>query len=229
MKASIKSLKIVMSLILLVIALLCSFNVSLAYFTANAEKNETIKFGDLNVRFSYRAIQGGGVQNIEGDVLELYSASGTIERGVPFQLSVTNGGDPIGAIVIQNTSNSCDCFVRFWIDAYIVDQYGEIIETTNYGKFFEVTDLISLVEKGNSTNNSAQTDSCYYYKRSLTTGESVNIITKLTLKDTLSESVPAQLLGEKVRLFVSFDTVQTANGAYLLEFNDEKGYLNSWS
>ena len=83
MKTNTKHLKLITTLIMLVVTVLCVVNASFAYFTALAEKNETIAFADLNVKFAYRNTVGGTIQTVDGDVLELYSATNTIKRETP--------------------------------------------------------------------------------------------------------------------------------------------------
>ena len=51
----------------------------------------------------------------------------------------------------------------------------------------------------------------------------------LTLTDTATENVPIEILGESLNIFISFEAVQSANGAFTQVFNDsEKGYFKSW-
>ncbi len=239
MKAGLKHLKVIASLILLVTALLCVINASFSYFTSTPQKSEEMSFTDLNVRFVYRNYNDqnapGGINQIEGDVLQLYPVDGTIERETPFEFSLTDGGDPIAALAIQNPSGSCDCYVRFWIDAYIVKKDGSLDKTTNYGKYFVLTDTVSVtipVTKGTVDNNSAGAEDCYYLNTALTAQDGIarNIGNKLTLTDARTENVPVEILGESLRIFISLEAVQSKHQAFKQAFNDaQRGYLNSWT
>ena len=224
MKQFNKHTKLFLSLILLVVAVLCVVNVTYAYFSSTSKTSGEAVLKDLNVQFVYQANSEDSYQANENEAtIELFSADGPIERGVPFNLSLTSGGDAINMLGIMSAVNDpMPSYVRFWIDAYVVNQDGTLNTTTNYGKYFIPSgDNVSL-----NSNSSSSSSWCYY---ATLTGMVTSLIgSRLTLTDLQGSPVPASLLGEKLKIFISFEAIQGANNAYLQEFDDEKGYCLDW-
>ena len=142
MKQQIKKSHILITLVLLILAVICVTNVTYSYFTATDEIDDNIGFGDLNVQFvySYSDFEFEETGENSGKI-ELYSATGPIAFGAPFDLgiAVTQGQNTtiqaIDYIAVKNLDNSSDCYARFWITAYIVR--GDVVDTTvDYGKYF---------------------------------------------------------------------------------------------
>lgn len=233
-----KKSKILITLVLLVLAVVCAVNVTYSYFTSTAIADGDIVFGDLNVRFAYRA--GDNILPTDKTTISLYPVSGTIEREVPFQLSLTEGGSAMENLIIQKYANTCACYVRFWVDAYVMDEVKNGDETTyvvnktvNYGRYFFLTANESYYTKsGGSVSDSW----CYFIVPKFPDNSSVSISlgNTLVLKDvsTLEEDkVPVTLLGEKLKITLTLEAVQSANKAYKSVFGDSGdiyGYYSSW-
>jgi len=234
MKQKTKSSSIIITLILLMLAVLCVTNVTYSYFTAQAKVEDETAFGDLNVRFVYQSTYGGSSIESPTGTIELFSSTGAIQQNVPFQFSLTQEGDPIYNLGIHNQSGSCDAYVRFWIDAFIVED-GEIKDNTNYGKYFFIADE-QLLEEGVITRSgsSVQDSSCYFFPKVLEPSISSprSIGTTLELRDvSATDTVPVAMLGVEMQITISFQAVQAANRAFESVFGaegDTKGYYTGW-
>ncbi len=240
MKQKKKYLNAFTTLVLLVLALLCFTNVTYSYFTATENKEGNVQFGNLNVRFVYIETSGGSIKYANSDSIKLFSATGPIQREEEFTLSLTNGGAVINNLGIQNQAG-CACYVRFWIDAYIVKN-GVVNTDENYGKYFFLNDSV-LAADGRPVltreDSSVAGSWCYYFPHELTSSTAYRGIgNKLTLKDVPANGsipkaeVPVELLGQELQLTISFEAVQVANNAYLSVFGDQgdtKGYYTGWS
>ena len=242
MKQQIKTLNILITIVLCIVALLSLTNVTYSYFTANAqitnEKNGQVndKFDNLDVKFAYKKDN----QNIEvatTNSIVLYSAGGPIQREVAFEFALTQGGKAIYSLSIINT-DGCDCYVRFWIDAYVVKN-GVADKTENYGKYFflddsaidpETEEKVFTREGGSLGNNSW----CYFFTGALPSNLSDGRLIGNTLRlDDVSatDEVPVDLLGEELQITISLEAVQAANDAYLYVFgktDDTMGYYTGW-
>lgn len=226
MKQINKHSKLILSLIMLVVAVLCAVNVTYSYFTSVSQTNGEAVLKDLDVKFIYQEVSGGSYLSKTNEAtIELFSASGPIERNVAFKLSFTSGGTAIHNLgIMRKDSTSATSYVRFWIDAYISDKDGNLNTTTNYGKYFIPT---ARDQTNINTNSSSSSSWCYYTKLIYQTP--VDIGNELTLSDLPGNPVPATLLGEKLKIYISFEAVQMANKAFLYEFDDEKGYSLNWT
>lgn len=216
--------KILMSLILLALAFFGVFNVTYSYFTSTAFKDGTLDFPDINVQFYYR--EAGDIVFLTTLSTQLYPLTTTIARGETFQVSSSPTSEAINAIGIQNMEGSCDVYIRFWLDAYIVDANGNPTSQTNYGKYFLFTELIDnsfIKNEGGSVAGSW----CYFILESQSAGDGAEFGNSLKL----SEDAPAEMLGKSIRINLSFEAVQQANQAYLSVFGQEgdtKGYFMGW-
>lgn len=230
MKQSSKTLNLIVTLTLLVLSIVCVCNVTFAYFTSINQTGGDINFPGLDVKFVYKETSNGVYKTAETNSLQLYSADGTITRGEAFQLSLTNGGAAIHSLGIQNMNNSCSAYVRFWIDAYPVDLEGNKDMSVNYGKYF----VLAESENYSNSKSSVANSRCYFGINVLNPDETtaLSLGNSLTLKDVSeSDAFPANLLGEKFQISISFEVVQSANKAYLStfgEYGDEKGYCTDW-
>ena len=238
MKQVNKKSSVFITLVLLILAVVCLYNVTYSYFTATSTISGDTTFGNLNVQFGCYDEDGNIIDVYSDSTLYLYSASGTIERGQPFQISLTSGGDAIQNLYVQNYTSNTMCYVRFWIDAYVVESStpnGDgttayvVDKTTNYGKYFLFTPNESVFTR---TGSSVSGSTCYFFKSALGLYAG-NIGNELTLTDlSETDTVPATLTGEQLQISISFEAVQRANNAYLSAFGeigDTKGYLTSWT
>lgn len=225
-KVSNKTSKLMASLILLVLAFLSVLNVTYSYFTSTASADGDLNFSDLDAYFSY-TIGSTTTQVSQTKALNLYSATGTIARNEAFQLSLTNGGTAISSLTISTTTTSCDAYIRFWVDAYLVTN-GSVDTSKNYGKYFLFKSNEEVYTKTNSSA-AAQGSWCYYSTYTIKGGSGLDLGNELTLTDLTGDSVPISILGEKMQITVSYEAVQKANKAYQSVFADTKGYCTDWS
>lgn len=228
MKQEIKKTNIFITLVLLVLAIVCVTNVTYSYFTATETKDDSGKFGNLNIQFVYML---GSTPNSEttsgGGKIELYSASGPIQRDVEFDLGVLvkNGNKEsvtaIDEVAVKNFSDSCDCYARFWIDAYIVKD-DVVDETINYGKYF-------FWKNNSMVYARSETSNYYYFVRPLAANDNVNYPINKTLKlqdVSTDDQVPVELLGEDLKIILNIQAVQKANGAYMEVFADDADHYD---
>lgn len=236
MKQHIKYSNIFITLVLLVLAVLCISNVTYSYFTTTSSKDGTAAFGDLNVRFLYKE-KDMSAKPAESGTIVLYSASGPIQTGVEFNLSTSASGPVLESLSIQNQTGSCNCFVRFWIDAYIV-RNSYVDKTINYGKYFfleEGKNSLNTGPRQTRTGGSVEGSWCYFFTEILKpSGTSSRTIgNKMVMNDvSAQDTVPLELLGQELQITISFEAVQVANSAYLKVFgsaSDAKGYYTGWS
>lgn len=229
MKQAKKHFNLFVSIALLLLAVVYLTNITYSYFTTSHNAGGSIVFSDLDVQFYYKetSLEDDAITK-EENTIELYSATSAISIGSPFQVALTAGGTAIYHIGFQATQNSCDAYVRFWIDAYIVKQDKTLDKTVNYGKYF----LLPQSELYTNTNSSVSTSSCYFGVQAITQRVGLVIGNTLTLTDLEGDPVPVEILGETIQITISFEAVQKANQAYLSAFgdvDDTKGYLKSWS
>lgn len=227
-----KNAKIITSLVLLVLAFLCSFSITSAYFTATASETGTLNFPNLDVRF----ITFDNNDDIPEDQLEtattqilLYPVGDSIPRGESFEFSLAENSDvPIKNLAIRNMSNSCEAYVRFWIDAYIVT--GNVAGGTNYGQYFTLAPNANISRGGGAGLNASEKDWCYYVIYSMLTTSGYNTI-NLGNTLTISEDIPDAVLGSQLKITLTVEAVQAANNAFSSEFGDAedvKGYYSQW-
>lgn len=217
--------KMLMSLILLAFAFFGVFNVTYSYFTSMAFGNGSLDFPDINVRFFYRETERSDIVTLTTLTTPLYPTASTIARGETFGISLSNTtGTPLNTIGIRNMEGSCEVYIRFWLDVYIVDANGNPTSQINYGKYFLFTEESSYItNEGGSVANSW----CYFAVESLLAGWNVGLGNSLML----SEEAPAELLGKSIKINLSFEAVQQANEAYRSVFGqseDTKGYYTRW-
>ncbi len=227
MKQSSKHFNIVVSLTLIVLAVVSAISVTWSYFTASTTKKGEMQFSDLQVQFAYyQSDDSGFATATEGTTIPLYVAKGeTVERNKPFELASTVGGTAIGDIAIFNPSTSCSAYVRFWIDAYILDENDAPIKTNNYGKYFSFN-FNSDVALANAGSKRTNNNVIYCYKGVIVGSDTS--AKPIGASITLVESAPVTLLGEELQLFMTLEAVQSANNAAEEAFDDAKGYYQTW-
>ena len=234
-----KNAKVLISLVLLVLAFCCSFNITNSYFTASSNRSGTLQFSDLNVKFLAMDDDFNIVD--ESSTITLYPMASAIIRGQAFSLSLTAGSDQdaIGRIAIRNTTNSISAYVRFWIDAYIMTDSatGAVDTTTNYGEYFLLNPGNTNSVRGGSANaNATEGDWCYYVKNVMNPfvvgggaqNTTVYLGNTLELSSSASDEVFDALVGNQIKISINLEAVQSANSAYSSAFNDEKGYYSTW-
>ncbi len=229
MKQAKKHFNLIVSMALLLLAVVYLTNFTYSYFTTSHNAGGSVAFSDLDVQFYYKQTAESDAVTKEESSIELYSATGAIAIGSPFQLSLTAGGSAIDSLGFQTTTKSCESYIRFWIDAYVVNQDKSLDKTVNYGKYF----LLNTNEAITNQNSSVANSSCYFVVEAFYyTKRYVDIGNTLTLTDLDNDPVPVEILGETIQITISFEAVQKANKAYLSAFgdiDDTKGYLKSWS
>ena len=219
--------KMLISLVLLAFAFFGVFNVTYSYFTSTAYNNGSLDFPDINVRFYYRETDSLDIVTLTALTTPLYPTTTTIARGETFGISLNSTtATPLNTIGIRNMNGSCEVYIRFWLDVYIVDTNGNPTSQTNYGKYFLFTEAM---ESSYITNEdcSVANSWCYFAVESQLAGWNVRLGNSLML----SEDAPAELLGKSIRINLSFEAVQQANEAYLSVFGksgDTKGYYTRW-
>ena len=228
MKEINKHSKLAITLVMLLLAILGIVNVTYSYFTSTSNSAGEMVFGDLDVEFVYKIPSNNSYLSTQNEaVLELYSATGTIARGVPFQLSLTPGGTPIETLGIRNKQNSCTAYIRFWIDAYVVED-DVVDKSVNYGKYF----LLDSSTYYTNTGSSVAGSTCYFGIEMREANIALDIGNTLTLTDlSATDTVPAQLLGEQIQITISFEAAQVANNGFIAAFGqngDTKGYYTGW-
>ena len=226
MKQVKKHLNLCVSLVLLILAVVCLTNITYSYFTTSSKTNGNFTFGNLDVNFVY--YEDSIPKDEGGNTISLYSSTGAIAIGTPFKLAKAANGAEITNLVITNNSNSCECFIRFWIDAYIIDD--DIVDkSVNYGKYFVLPSESTEENQLYYTNlgGSAPNSGCYFGIVSIGPNVGIELGNTLTLVDA-ADNILANILGETIQISITFEAVQKANKAYLSVFNDEKGYYLDW-
>ena len=233
MKTKTINLKTIVSLVLLMIAVFGAVNISYSYFSSSTSKSGQVSMGDLNVAFIYQAETS--IPNTVTTSVTLSAATETIDRGVAFGLKIWNAQKnsflEISYLQISNGSTSTDCYVRFWIEAYVIKS-GVADTSIDYGKYFALTRPSTLPSANNFTRATSE-PYCYYVEKSLVGGEYISLGKELTLQDiSASDPVPTKLLGEELQIRISFEAVQKANEAFKSVFKvtatDKKGYYSGW-
>ena len=223
-----KHFNILISLVLLIFAVISVVNFTYAYFSSAHNVGGTVKFDDLKVQFIYREGEDDVAKDNGGNTINLYSASGPISIGSTFQLTTSVGGDAITYLAIINeriqNQTSCECYIRFWIDAYIVKN-NTLDKSINFGKYF----VLPEAENVFYTNklSSAENSHCYYGTIPIAANGELKIGNTLTLVNSQDNEL-AEIMGNTLQISISCEAVQSENQAYLSVFDDEKGYYTQW-
>lgn len=212
--------RLLISLLLLVLTFFSVLHVTYAYFTTTTSINGQITFKTLAVQFVYKD-STGAFKTKNGSTLDLFVSTGSIGRGDEFELALDEDSDAIQDLGIQNMETSTNCYVRFWFDAYIVDEDFEKKSNVNYGKYFTLTSTsVYFTNLYSSSPNSW----CYYIVAALTPSVS-NSYLSMGNSIVLSEDAPVEMTGEKLKLSISFEAVQEENLAFKTVFDDDRGYF----
>ena len=240
MKQQKKYINLIVSLAMVLLAVVSVMSVTSAYFTASANRSGELNFATLDVGFAYYTkVKNGDIVEASDsatstgggtNVLNLYVFNGAIvQRGIPFEISLARDAtEAIHSLAIENFTNSCSAYFRFYINAYMIAE-DVADETENYGEYFEL-DLQGYdnVLTGDANVSYPQDvmnkKPTYFYKNALSEGAVMKICSKLVL----STRTPAHLLGEKFKLTMTLEAVQSQNEAFKSAFADERGYCNKW-
>lgn len=232
MKRTTKQIKIATLLLLLTLAFLYTFTITYAYFTSVVKIGGSGNFYDLNCNFRYYKTSSVYTDVTNTSTIPLI-ASSAFQRGGVSKLkeNITDTTDLLD-IRLYSDAESCNSFVRFWIDVYLVDGDGTEITTEgdeNYAQYFT---LGSVDSSGNFTvpgyitryKNENTGVVTYYYNYAFQAGSTITLFNSIKM----AEDLPNSLLGSQMCINLSFEAVQQANKAYLSVFDDSHGYLESW-
>jgi len=123
MKKITKEIKIVTTLVILMLVFLCSFNIVYSYFTSVVFTDANIDFYALNVNMFYSEDSQTVIEN----QTQLY-LSGPLSRNLAISLKSTpTSKTNIESIGIKSTEDSCDAYVRLYLEVYKVKQIGEAV------------------------------------------------------------------------------------------------------
>ena len=240
MKHKTLNIRVLITLFMLLITVICVTNVTYSYFTSSASTNGDITFGNLQLVFEYKIKNVSTPKQLTNSKkLSLEPIDGLIQRETAFGVKILGEADELDYLRIYNTS-STDCYLRFWIDAYIVNtemvdevEIGVVDKTINYGKYFHFpsvpssTSTISeIVRKDVSKEETSP--AWYFIKSPLSQNSYVELGKTLILKDnSVDDVVPLSLLGENIKITVSYEAVQTTNEAFKSVF-DDGNYHPKW-
>jgi len=232
MKQSSKEIKIISALVILVLVFLFSYNVTMSYFTATASIKGRLGVPNLDVSFgTWSSATSEGTR--VSDSIQIYPLSSNISRGQTFHFSLTNGGSKIDTVSLMNTEDSCDAYVRIYVEAYEIlgaDSYG----TTDYGQYFELGILYGTnFVSGNLVYSKYNDKVTYFYNQTLSLQEGEEGYVDQPIFDTmrLSTTAPASIMGKQFKITISLDDIQSANEAFKSwdKTVDGRGYCSSWS
>lgn len=123
MKKITKEIKIVTTLVILMLVFLCSFNIVYSYFTSVVFTDANIDFYALNVNMFYSEDSQTVIEN----QTQLYP-SGPLSRNLAISLKSTpTSKTNIESIGIKSTEDSCDAYVRLYLEVYKVKQISEAV------------------------------------------------------------------------------------------------------
>jgi len=223
------NLNMIISLVLALLAVVSLLGYTSSYFTASAKREGTLGFATMKVRFAYYYNDGEGTayypQDNQGkqikDKISLYPANtAAIQRGVAFGVSPDPVGSAVQDLTIHNMNGSCSAYVRFWINAYVIQ--GDKQLETNYGQYFTLNSSSSDVVT--TDEGKAKTETVYCLKKALAASTHISIGSTITM----STSAPDSLMGETLRIDICMDAIQSANVVKSVYDDDPKGYYSGW-
>lgn len=238
-RSNTKELNILTAVIVLSLAFLCIFNITYSYFTASAIINGDAEFNNIQVNFYYTTASGNGIVE-SGNTLEV-NPVGVVTRGTPFEVQYNS--TKLTSVGFKADSNSCSVYIRFWIDAYAVN--NDVVDaSTNYGKYFSFYNGDNPATSIKNQNTDDGTNITYFIPNAITAGQTNTPFNKILL----SNSAPNAMLGKNIRITIRFEAIQSTNGAckswemYLTDengeyiededgaliLNDNKGIWDTW-
>ncbi len=225
MRINSKGLTILSIFASLTLIFLLAIDVVSAYFTSRSSANGDFTFGKIEVNYSYRTTSGGAIIPVAGNELNLAPDNAQIKRGdtFSFKLLEENGSttETVDSLQFTSSADSSSAYIRFMLDAYIVNSAGEVISDVNYGQYF-------LIEYGPAyvthklVENNGVTNTVYYLTRALPSDTTYIFANRLTLLN----SAPLEMLNTDIQITITYKAVQTSNEAYKYVFNDGWGYLD---
>lgn len=226
MKAKSKQVKIIAICVLVALASLFAFNVTYSYFSATHSINGTIKLS--NLKATMIATDKDSNETELTNTTTIYVVNGSdVGLGKAFGISYQSNSDNAYSFGVLNPVDSCNCYVRFWIDAYIVGD-----TTTNYGQYFVLGNISNQTFTSATTGTNAKlalnsTDkSTYYVKETMeANGETIDFFNAIEI----SKQAPAELMGKDVQISISFNAIQASNGAVQTWASDQHGKYSSWT
>lgn len=216
-----KEIKILISCVAITLIFLFSYNVVYAYFSSKKSSSGEGQLGYMEVKFAYSVNNQPTI--VEEDEYYIYSANTPLfSRGdiVPF----TNQDGEALNLMFYSPLTSCASYVRFWVDAFILDENELPDKMVNYGQYFVLqgttfTRQIKTVE--------GVTNAVHYLTNALEP-QGTNVYLNVSNSLQISNNAPNDLLSTKVLIVVRFEACQQANEAFKAEFNDGWGYLSTW-
>ncbi len=224
MKSTSKQIKLLGLMIILILSFLFAFNVTYAYFSASHRVTGNIYFADLNVRFAYSASGSITVLDEGETTLSIRPATNApISRGSSFNLALADG-TAITYLAFNSSPDSCASYIRYRIDAYVVEN-GVEDTSVNYGQYFEFSGTGSNIDTEREVKTVAGVTNAIYFIQTTVNSGTRTFASSITLLDT----APIDILNSQIKLTITFEAVQAANQAYLSVFNDGWGYSDSWT
>lgn len=216
-----KESKLYPILVIVTLIFLLSINVAYAYFTSRSYVVGDTNFSTLEVGWVYRKESTSSAIDIANSST-INPVLSSINRGEAVNFKI--GSDSVNSLGFRTLDGSTSAYVRFWVDAYIVDSTNSDgtlnLGSVNYGKFFQI--MISGVVPESSERTQGSNSNIIYYASVSGTSWCIGSI-------KLLETAPIDLLSKEVSLSISFEAVQSSNEAFKSVFNDWKGYSDSWS
>lgn len=216
-----KESKLYPILVIVTLIFLLSINVAYAYFTSRSYVVGDTNFATLDVGWIYRKESGSSAIDIANSST-INPVLSSINRGETVSFKI--GGDSVNSLGFKTLEGSTGAYVRFWVDAYIVDSTNSDgtlnLGSVNYGKFFQLM-ISGVVPESNYSEENPPLNIVYY--------TSVSGMSWCIDSIKLLEEAPIDLLSKEVSLSISFEAVQSSNEAFKSVFNDWKGYSDSWS
>lgn len=238
MKAKTEKIKLITMFVLLLIAIISVTNVTYSFFSSTASSGGEMAFGTMNFKLYYN-----NTNNTLANNKLTVVPDGPISRGKSFSVYLEQ--DESTLVSVQEigfiNSGTVNCYVRFWIDAFIEgDESG-----TNYGKYFYIEAYSNdFVRKRVDADSSP---ACYYavsqfgenegnyfyinkdgYDKQYFKMQDIPASDLDSAYKTVTDALPLDILGEELKITISFEAVQAANEAWKSVFNDELGYYDDW-
>jgi len=236
-----KELNILTFVIVTMLAFLCIFNITYSYFTASAILNGNSNFGNIKVNFYYTTASGNAIVEDNATTADTDESTlvvnpvGTVRRGTPFNIQYNSA--QLTGVGFKADTSSCGVYVRFWIDAYLLDDNGDPDTSENYGIYFSfVYDNKVAVENTERVDNELtydETNITYFCPSAIASGGNYIAFDQLVLLDT----APQEMMGGTIRITIKFEAIQSTNGACQSwamydendDLNDNKGISMRWS
>lgn len=211
--------------VLFIVAIL-AVGITYSYFTFKQKVQSEITLGSIKVNYLLTDSTSTAKTIDSTTEMQLYTLD-PISRGSKFSLyENSTDTNPLSLIGFQKESGTIDVYIRFWIDAYLIND-GVEDRSVNYGEYFDLLFGDSVIDESSSgvVKSVSETGLVTYFIENKVTGD-VGCFTKMQLKS----DAPFAMLNSSYRLYLSFDAVQASNQAYLSVFEgSNRGYCSSWS